>query len=327
MNQKLLMALIASGGTTVQKLMAANMDVSCLRTNASLQNDEWKAMDSTVIQDAQDRLVGVADIRGRGLVYAVANGMGKTILESENISDMNDADVTMDGQTRTDDDTVNYELVGLPLPIYAKRFSLNARKLAASRNSGEALDTTQAGLSGRKVADLEENTLFNGYNSFKFGGYYIYGYTDYPSRNTYTIAVTWTSATGAQIITDVIAMKALALAEKRFGPFVMYIPSNYETVMDKDYKASGQSLMTIRDRILRVGGIEGIKVSDKLSANNVVLVQMTADNVRIVDGLPLTTVEWSSQGQMVFHFQVMTIAVPQMRTDQSGNSGIVHGSV
>lgn len=326
MNKQMLMALIANGGTIAQKLMATNMDVGCLRTNATLRLDEWKAYDAAIIQAAQDRLVGVADLRGRGLVYSIANGMGKTILESENVSDLNPAQVSMDGVTRGTNDAVEYDIVGIPLPIFHKDFSISIRKLAASRNTGESLDTTQAALASRKVADLEEETLFNGYNSFKFGGYYIYGYTDFPSRNTYTISTGWTTATAANIVIDVIAMKALALADKRFGPFILYIPGNYETVMDKDYSVSGSLMMTIRERILKIGMIEAIKVADKLAASNVIMSQMTVDNARMVDGLPLTTVEWTQQGEMIFNFKVMTIAVPELRTDQDGNSGIVHGS-
>jgi hypothetical protein len=46
----------------------------------------------------------------------------------------------------------------------------------------------------------------------------------------------------------------------------------------------------------------------------------------MVEGLPLTTVEWTSEGGMIFKFKVMTISVPQVRADQDLRSGVMHWS-
>ena len=53
---------------------------------------------------------------------------------------------------------------------------------------------------------------------------------------------------------------------------------------------------------------------------------MTSDVVRLVEGLPITPVEWTVEGGTIFNFKVMTIRVPQIRADQDGNSGVVHYS-
>ena len=58
--------------------------------NAStLRKDEWKQMDDTVLQISRYRLTGIADLESRGLVYNIGNGLGTTVMEYENISDMN----------------------------------------------------------------------------------------------------------------------------------------------------------------------------------------------------------------------------------------------
>ena len=92
--------------------------------------------------------------------------------------------------------------------------------------------------------------------------------------------------------------------------------------MDDDFKANSD--ITVRERILKIDGIQGVKVVDKLTANNVVLVQMTADVVRMVIGLPITNVEWQTEGGMIFRYKIMTIQVPQLRADQNDRTGIVH---
>ena len=324
MNKELLKQMIANGGTTAQKLLMGNMDVNSLRTNATLRKEEWEEYDTAIIGAAQDRLIGVADLLGRGLRYTLTNGLGKTVLESENVSDMRAAEVNMDGVTSGQNDAVNYEIVGLPLPLIHKDYQISIRKLAASRNTGEPLDTTQARLASRKVADTQEDILFNGYGTFQFGGYNLYGYTNFPQRNTGTLTDWSASATtGADIVADVLAMKQDSLDAKMYGPFILYIPAAYETKLDEDYSSS-KGANTIRERILQITGIQDVKVSDKLTTGNALLVQMSVDVVRMVEGLPLTNVEWQAQGGMVFLYKVMTISVPQIRTDQDGNCGVTH---
>ena len=324
MNTKqLLEFLVANGGTTVQKLLATNMDVAGLRNNGTLRDDEWKQLDEAIIRAFNERLVGYQDLISGGLTFTIANGLGTTILESENVSDFRDAQVSMAGVTRGENDAVNFELVGLPLPIIHKDYQLDIRKLAASRNRGESLDVTQAALASRKVAEKQEDMLFNGENSFSFGGQTIFGYTDFPERNTVTLAKDWVSvATGVEIVADVRAMKQSLIDKRRFGPYNLYIPGNFETRLDDDYDTTRGN--TIRQRIEAIAGIQSVKVADKLTASNVIMSQMTEDNIRAVIGLDLTNVEWEMQGGMTTHFKVMTITIPQLRTDQDLRSGVSH---
>ena len=325
MDKELLENMIRAGFTTGQRLLATNMNPGSLRTNATLRKDEWLVLDTAIIEDAQDRLVGYQDLLSRGLTFGVVDGLGTMVLESENVNDMRDAELDMDAMTENEDDTVNFEIVGIPLPIISKSYRISIRKLHASRRRGESLDTTQARLSSRKVADKQESILFLGTSSFKYSGYTIYGYTDFPSRQTGSVTAAWASTTGANIVTDVLAMKQDAIDKKQYGPFVFYVPTDVETNLDNDY-SSTKGTNTIRDRILAVTGVEDIKVADKLSTGNVLCVTMTRETVRAIEGLPLTNVEWEEKGGLATVMKVMTITVPQLRTDQSANSGIIHYS-
>jgi len=296
-----------------------------LTANAStLRKDEWKRYDTAVVQVARDRLVGVADLRSRGLVFSLGGNMGFTVLEYEDISDMEAAQLSMSGITRGDRDRVEYTIKYLPLPIIHKDFGVNARVLAASRMTGRPLDTTMAEVAARKVAEKLETILFQGSSTYTFGGGTIYGYQDFPSRNTVSLAVNWdaSAATGTLIVDDVRAMKQASIDAKHFGPFVLYVPTNYDTVLDDDHKA--ESTKTIRKRILEIDGIQDVKVADYLSDDNVVLVEMSAQTVRMVDAVPINTVQWDTEGGMRHNFKVLTISVPQLRADQAGNSGITH---
>jgi len=103
---------------------------------------------------------------------------------------------------------------------------------------------------------------------------------------------------------------------------MLYIPTAYESVLDDEF--STQYPRSIRSRLLELEGLQGIKVSDFLTANNIVMVSMQSTVVRMIEGLPLTTVQWETEGGMQVNFKVMTIMVPQIRSTQANRSGIVH---
>jgi len=312
----------SDGNTYITQMVNGQPKAVRVFANATLRKDEWKALDTAVVQAAQERLVGVADLYARNLVYRIGNGLAKTVLEYEDLSELTGAEITMDAITPSQKDRPNYELKYLPLPIVHKDFSFNARVLAASRTTGQPLDTTTAQMAARVVSEKIEDMLFNGTSSFTYGGGTIYGYLDHPQRNTVTLSTNWdaSSKTGEDILDDVRAMKQASIDARHYGPWVLYVPTAYETVLDDDFKANSDK--TIRQRILEIGGIQDVKVVDKLPANKCVLVQMTEDTVRIVEGMAITTVEWDSMGGLVTDYKVMTIMVPQIRADQNGNCGI-----
>jgi uncharacterized linocin/CFP29 family protein len=217
----------------------------------------------------------------------------------------------------------------LPIPIIHVDYEINARVLAASRSLGNPLDTTSAERAARKVAEKLESMLFTvaGANAYSFGGGVIYSYLNFPDRNPVTLDSKWTNSgvTGANIIEDVLEMKQASINDHFYGPWVMYIPTAYETLLDEDYDATTPGT-TIRERILKIAGISAIKVVDTLTADNILLVQMTSDVVRLVRGMGIQNVEWMTEGKFITKYKVMTIQVPQIRSDQEGHCGIVHAT-
>lgn len=294
-----------------------------IQANATLRRDEWKQLDDAILPISQTRLGGVQDLIDNNLVYTLGNALGTTVLEWHDVSDAMEADLTMDGVTRSKGDRPKYGTNYLPLPIIHSDYEINARVLAASRKLGNPLDTTSVERAARKVNEKLETMLFTS-TSYTFGGGTIYGYLNHPDRNTVTLGTDWDASakTAAGIIEDVKDMKQASINAKHYGPWMLYIPTAYETVLDGDYDTTRGN--TIRERILKIDGIKGIKVVDTLTANNVVLVQMTTDVVRLVRGMGIQNVEWETEGKMITKYKVWTIQVPQVRSDQAGNSGIVH---
>ena len=337
------------GGSVGKRLLANGMDPNCLKPymgkdgrayvtkmyngkavavpapylNATLRTKEWIELDTALVQAAEDRLVGVASLYSKNLVYRIGNGLGKTVLEYEDIDQLSAAEMTMDAITRSTKDRPNYELKYLPLPIVHKDFSFNVRVLAASRTTGQPIDVTTGILAARQVAEKIETILFQGASSYAYGGGTLYGYLDHPNKNSVTLSQNWDASgkTGAEILDDVLSMKQASIDALHQGPWELYVPTGYETVLDNDYDTSTPGT-TIRERIMKIGGIQDIKVADKCTANKVVLAEMRPETVRIVEGMAITTLEWDEGGGFSTNYKVMTIMVPQIRADQNGNCGI-----
>jgi uncharacterized linocin/CFP29 family protein len=300
---------------------------STLRTCDTLRRDEWKYFDETVVEEATLRLSGVADLLANpALVMNIPNAMGKTLIEYETIGDMEEAVVSLDGLSRSDNDTLGFAPANVPLPITHKDFNIGLRKLAASRERGEALDTLQVRVSTRKVAEKLEYMLFRG--GSKYGGSTIYGYTSHPNRNTGSFGTNgnWAQAakTGENMLGDIKTMKAALVADGFYGPYWLYIPGDYGIEIDDDFKANGDK--SIRERIMEVDGLTKISVSDQLPANNMVMIQATPDVVQWGLGEEIAPIQWDIYGGMGVAFKVFAIQVPVIRAGQSGKSGIFHMS-
>lgn len=335
---------LQANGSVAQKLLQAKFDVNVLRpwqddqgrsfittnsqkfqANAStLRKDEWKRLDEVVVKVAPKRRVGTADLIARGLTYSIG-GMGKTVLETEVQSDAMEAQLSMDGATRGKRDRPQYNIGYLPLPITHSDFQISARQLEASRNGNTPLDTTSAELATRRVVEKIETMLFQGASSYAFGGGTIFGYKDYTYRNSVSIGANWddSAASAATILANVIAMKQAAFDDRYYGPYILYVPPNFELVLDEDYSTSYADV-TIRDRLMKLSGIEAIRTCDFISNDEVFLVQMTPDVIRLVEGLGITVLEWESEGGMLINYKVMAIQVPQIRSDYDNRCGIQH---
>lgn len=289
--------------------------------NAALLRDEWIEIDKVVQKISRERLVGAGDLLSKGLTYNLTNPMGKTVFEYQDMDDPGQAQLSMDGATQGQGDRPNFLTKYLPIPIIHSDFTIGQRALEASRNSGDALDTTIVEAHTRRVVEKLEDMLFTD-TTYAFGGGTIYSYLNFTSKNSVAITANWDASgkTGAQILTNVLAMITASITAKHFGPWVLYVPTAYQTKLSEDY-ATGYP-KSIMQRLMEIEGLTAIRVADRLPANKVLLIQMTSDTVRLINGFSPKVVQWSSQGGMIHHFKVMAIQVPQMRADQNGNSGI-----
>lgn len=299
-----------------------------LTTNApsTLRYEEWKEFDTIVIDVIKQRVQVYNDLVGAGLIYNIGNGLAKSILFSQNVSDITPARIGMDPLTQSERDRPHYDLVGLPLPVIFKDLSFNIREIEESRNGSTPLDTTSLRLAATRVAEKVDQLILgvNSEGAYGYGGFAVYGLTNFPSRQTHTMTA-FASQTGATLVADVLAMRQKAYNKFIFGPFVLYNSPSFDAILDKDYSES-KGDWTARQRILEIRGIERMQTVDWLTGNKMILVPLRGDQVQVVNGLEVTTIQWETEGGMAVHFKIMCIKVPRLRTDQNGSSGIIDGT-
>jgi uncharacterized linocin/CFP29 family protein len=311
---------LTHGGSPAKALMKAGLNTNVLRTNDTLRKQEWELLDETLVGIARQRLIGINDLRAAGLVEPTG-GLGIMHSQYEQLGDMSAAEVNFAGVTDGERDSVTFSLISVPVPVISKEFSIDIRRLEASRGSqshGTPIDRTQLFVAGEKVTEMMEELLFNGFSGGGMDGSRIYGYTTESHVNSYS-GSDW--GTGTNVTTDVIGMIDKLEADRYFGPYTGYVSATqFGQLRNFFTDGSGDN---VTDRLKRIDGLSGLKPGDRLADGTAVLLAMRRDVVDLAVGLDLTVLEWDQRGGWMLFFKVCTALAPRVKYDAVGGSGIV----
>lgn len=291
-----------------------------LAANDLLPTDVTREIEDTFIRVARRELVGVGDLRGAGLV-ANLGSIGITQYEFERLGAKEAATQSMSISDTGSEDRVTYNLDAVPVPVTRSSFRLDARVQALGSTRGAAVAQVEADESTRQVAKKLEDSLVNGGDAV-IGGNTMPGYTTFTARETVTLANNWDAAAGTPIA-DALAMKQSLVANGFTGPYILYVPSNYDTTLDEDYK--DESERTVRERLLSITGITQVKVLPTLADNNVLLVQMTPGVVQIAQGQDISPVTWDIMGGLARRWVVMAIMSFALKRSEDEAGALVSG--
>jgi hypothetical protein len=183
----------------------------------------------------------------------------------------------------------------------------------------------QTAMASTLVSEAVESMVFAGHAT-REGSSRIFGLLTATNRNTGSVTANWdvSTTTGANKLTDVIAMISAAAVDNMYGPFGLFVPQAAYNYLADDYKA--ESDKTQLQRLLEVPGLEFILPSKDVTAGAIVMVQLTPDVIDEVVGLQPTIVQWETNGGMTVNFKVMAIMIPRVRDTVTGQSGVIHYS-
>lgn len=274
--------------------------------NNTLREDQTREIDEALTRVARRDLVAVADLRDQS--RNMTRGIGATTFEFDRISPVGEATQGMSILDLGDRDLVNFTRTAIPVPVTASQFQLDARHQAAGQGMGESIDVTNIEEHTRAVAEKLEDSLCNG-SDVVLGGNSLPGYTNLSSRDQVSFSSSaWSALTPPSLgaaVTDVLTMRANLRNDGFTGPYVLYLPANFDGVIDDDYKS--ESDRTLRERLLAIDGITQIKILPALSDSEALLVQTTRSVAELAVGQDITTVTWDEMGGLSMNWAILAV--------------------
>lgn len=313
-----------------------------MRSAAPLPSDAQRVIDNAVVEVGLERLTFARDIMAMGLTYPLADPLSITQLEWFSSNKFGNAERVMNPSARVENAMPAMLANRLPIYLTISKFQIDIRTLRMSERLGLPLDTAQIKAGTRACNEAIEDAAINGATTLdgqdlKVAGYSAPGLINAPNAETETLtAAAWTTApVGATVFAQVQAMIAKLRANKKFGPYYMYVPTVVSAALDSDYDTTSPSRgLTIRERLLKIGrddenvqGLRAIRSADFMPANKVAIVQMTSDVIDMVTGQSPTVIPFTSLDGFTIHNIVMAIMIPRVRSDYNGDSGIVIGTL
>lgn len=296
----------------------------------TLPREAWEQIDDMVIRTAKENLVGIADLNANPATNKFYDGMSSSIYTHKRISEIGSATVGRSPDKSSDSARLEMDDLSVPMLVTWKDFTLNTNQVAMANRIGLPLGFTLVEEATRSVARKLEENLFIG--NFPANGATMWGYTTFPDKQNYPIAKDWAAATTTpeEIMNDVNEMMSKSMQQNHFGPWILYIPWEYQVRLNQDYLTTVNNypgVGSIRERLFQLPGLIDIRVGTYVPDKSVVLVEMTSDTVILINGMPIRALAWEPPGTPNWDhkFKVMTITVPLLISDYKGQCGIVHG--
>lgn len=306
---------------------AGDLSIPALRALSPLEDNAQKLVDKAVVEVGVERLAVVQTMLRRGLTFNLPDPLSVMEVQWEQVSKSGGAQRTMLPDARGEDGQQDRRVKRVPIYCTTDDFSINTRTLKASERSGSPMDVSQIKQATRRVNEGVEDAAING-AGVQVDGYSTYGILNSPNANTHQVTSNWKALTGATIITDTLAAIGKLQADKKFGPYAMFVGTDVGNHFEDDLKANGD--LTIRQRLeqMSFGGqpLE-VVVADQFpnatTGNQAAIVQMTDDVCDVVVGQAPTVIPWTSPSGMVLYWLVLAVMVPRFRDDYDGNSGVI----
>lgn len=314
-----------SGFNQRMTALAANAAMSFEGNALAIPIDTWRRIDGRAQTLARSRL----QVFNR---LAAASTLPVSIADLVNyypqVSDSGEVLVSMDGRNQAKADAATVKYVGTPVPVLTSTTRHGWRQMEVMRKGG-MLDVTSIANNQRKMAEKLEDMVLNGLPSVVVGGDTIYGLRTLPARNTFSHGFTLATATGAQWLTAVKQAISAALGDNQYGRLTLFVNQGDYTAADTtDYAANYSG--TILQRLQAISQIVEIVPASSVSANEILGIADldTGEWGGILSAMPMTTRPKSrSEPEDDYVFSVIAAAAPQFRSDYSGQSAFVHGSV
>lgn len=319
--------LVLDNGRIDLDTASSNLVPDFIKNATALPMESWKELDGSITKARDKYTALVADLMNEGLSETI-NDYGAMVYYRQKIGNEGNAVQDMSGLALNPKQESAVDADAVPLPVTYWDFDIDYRTEAmwnrGAYGDGKGsfnINQFQLDLASRKVAEKLEDVAFNG--GMTYGGATVYGATTFPDRiDDGDLSANWQTATGAEIVKDVVAMREKLKENKYIGvPFNLYVNPADTVKFETDYDATSKT--TIRERIEKINGLKAIRESDFVPEGTSIVLALDKTVVTNIVGAGMQAVTWVDYGGLVNKFKVMTIQSPLWTSDANGKCGLV----
>ena len=302
------------------------------RAAAPLPPEAGEEMDAVVTEVGSDRLAVVAALI-QYVERPLANWWRTFTMQHMRNSKQGRARATQYPGGRGERSLKNRTAVSTPIYAFEQDFDYHQRFLDAASASGVQIEDESFASALENINELAEDFAINGpgvqFNAVST----VYGLETAPNANTGTLSGSnpaWdhASKTGEEILNDFHAMRDALVADKRNGPYIMFVEKNYESPLGKPYSdgVTTNYGRTVREMLLAEPNLLDIFVCDFLADDKVFLVEAKTSTCGIYMGQDPTWIPIEVR-RFQHEFLALACMVPYFRDDIEGNSGVAEFTV
>ena len=301
---------------------------------AFIPDDAWREVDEVTMRVLRED-EGQAYMQDL-MPMARAVDIGKTAHIYRTSSDLaNRVNVTLNGQSPTLLDKVQYDFEGHPIPIFDSGYGLNWREWRGMQSEGfdGISDDQEAAVAN--VEQVAAQYVLEGDTSINAGGYIGYGIRNHPETNTmdldssgFNIDLQSFSTTSDNIedffVRDFRKVMHDNLIE---GAVNIYISPEIERRWSRSYSgSSGFKGGSLRDFLMSLEFINDIKMTYELTGNEFFAFPLMPKYIRPLMGMAMTTIA-IPRVMMTddYNFKVMKAMGLEIRADANSRSGVIFG--
>lgn len=314
----------------IASMRAAQNSRAEMRGLAPLWKDSQEQIDDAVVRVGREGLV-IADDRISQFSVSMPNWLGVLELTSHKVGESRRANRGMVPASRPDGGGLQ-DKTPYTIPIYVTwdEFGFNARELAAASRVGRPLDMDEVEQATRNVNFAIEDAIINGLDE-TINGNSSPGLLDTTTTQSYESNDAWDDAdkTGEDILTDVLAMRAKLAANKFYGPYTLYIPTDYSAALQKPFDSSGITSLTRQaylEQLVFGGRNLRIQTADLLPDDRTLLVQDTSSVCDVIVGQQPVAINPAPELEFHTKWLVYAVIVPRVKSDINSNFGICAGN-
>ncbi len=289
----------------------------------TLRHEDHKRIMEQLVLIRRRSLNGISDLMSSGL--STPESIGTQLVGTENVNEFQAAKRDMN-PTELQNNQSDFQLSYTPLPITHQSWRIPFRQLPFGYKRSLGLSE-----SVRQVSESLEEMLFNGAPEIVVttngSASSIVGYTTAPNRSTAVVG-DWKSA--SNILPGALSLVGKIFTEgatSRPNSCILYVANDIWTEMQNDYSATTGTTRTAKERVEAISEIKEVKPAEKLSAGNVMLVEMEDRTVELSVASDIVTVPHLRTSDIDDQvFTTYAVMVPILKSDRNDKMGIVHGT-